>query len=590
MVHSLRRDPRSITGRTLDQGAFGLLVLLAALFAFEQTQPLVRAGLFALTSVELLLALTIFLWFLSRLVAGRLPRIPRELWLPVAIWLVVLLLSTALAPAYQNKALLFMARVLTGVLIGWVAYDLADTRDRWLTLIVALVFGGVAVAALGLAEGLRLGPVVAWLDSFKIAPTRLGDVLRVSATLSYATITAMILELTLPLLLALALLARTVAGRLLAMASIILVLVVLVLTLSRAGILALLAALAVMALAGVWRRRRRLVVAALVTGLTLVLLVALVLFFNPTTRLRLITETEQSWYQVKYAAPESLPARPGQRITAPVRVTNTGARTWPATGELPYALAYHLYDDAGQSLTYDGPRSPLPSSVAPLETAVITAQINTPTEPGEYLIEWDMVQEKVTWFSWKNAPTARTTLVVSGPPAESTISDSSAPPTDIRIITPSPGRFELWRAALLMFVDYPILGVGPDSFRWQYGAYAGVSAWDTGIHANNLYIEWLADTGLVGLLLFLWFSWRLAKTGLARLDPATINPVPAGRPEMEEVWLLTLGLMAALVAWYVHGFFDYFYEFTPTYVAFWLLVALLVGVPRRRRDGVANRL
>jgi hypothetical protein len=272
-------------------------------------------------------------------------------------------------------------------------------------------------------------------------------------------------------------------------------------------------------------------------------------------------------------------------------VTNTGVRNWLATGEQPFVLAYHLYDDAGQLLiTYDGPRSPLPSSVAPLETAVITAQISAPSEPGEYLIEWDMVQEEVTWFSWKDAPTGRTTLVVAGPPAEKTIIASSSPPTDIRVITPSPGRFDLWRAALLMFVDYPVLGVGPDSFRWQYGAYAGVSAWNTGIHANNLYIEWLADTGLVGLLLFLWFSWRLAKAGLARLDPATIDPAPAGRPEMEEVWLLTLGLVAALVAWYVHGFFDYFYEFTPTYVAFWLLVALLVGAPRRRRDGVTNRL
>ena len=35
MVHSLRRDPRTLTGRTLDQAAFSMMVLLAALFAFE---------------------------------------------------------------------------------------------------------------------------------------------------------------------------------------------------------------------------------------------------------------------------------------------------------------------------------------------------------------------------------------------------------------------------------------------------------------------------------------------------------------------------------------------------------------------------
>jgi len=590
MVHSLRHDPRAVTGRALDQAAFALLLLLATFFAFELTQPLVRVGIFALTTVEFLLALTIILWLISRLVAGRLPTVPRELRLPGVIWLGLLLLSTALAPAYHDKALLFMGRIVAGLLVGLAGYDLADTPLRWLTLIVALVAGSVTVAALGLAEGLALAPVVAWLDSFKISPTRVGDVLRVSATLSYATITAMILEIAVPLLLALALLARTVAGRLLALTAIVLVLIVLVLTLSRAGILALLAALAVMAFAGVWRRHRRLVLAPLATGATLVFMVVLFLTINPIARLRLSTETEQLWYQVAYAAPESLPARPGQRITAPVRVTNTGVRTWMATGDLPFALAYHLYDDAGQSLTYDGPRSPLPLSIPPQETAVIAAQITAPTEPGNYLIEWDMVQEEVTWFSWKDAPTGRTMLVVAGRPAEKTVIDSSTPPTDIRIITPSPGRFDLWRAALLMFIDHPFLGVGPDNFRWQYGAYAGVNAWDSGIHANNQYIEWLADTGLVGLLLFLWFSWRLAKVGVTRLDPTTIDPVPAGRPEMEQVWLLTLGLVAALVAWYVHGFFDYFYEFTPTYVAFWLLVALLAGAPRRRRDGVANRL
>jgi len=37
-----------------------------------------------------------------------------------------------------------------------------------------------------------------------------------------------------------------------------------------------------------------------------------------------------------------------------------------------------------------------------------------------------------------------------------------------------------------------------------------------------------------------------------------------------------LGLVASLTAWFVHGLFDYFYEFTPTYVAFWFIAALAV--------------
>ncbi len=38
-----------------------------------------------------------------------------------------------------------------------------------------------------------------------------------------------------------------------------------------------------------------------------------------------------------------------------------------------------------------------------------------------------------------------------------------------------------------------------------------------------------------------------------------------------------LAVFAGLVAWFVHGLFDSFYEFTPTYTAFWLLAALGMG-------------
>jgi O-antigen ligase len=191
-----------------------------------------------------------------------------------------------------------------------------------------------------------------------------------------------------------------------------------------------------------------------------------------------------------------------------------------------------------------------------------------------------MVQETVTWFSWKNSPTASTTLVVAGQPVEQAPLVASAPPTDVRNVNPTPGRFDLWRAALAMATDFPLLGVGPDSFRWQFGAYAGLEEWDTGIHANNLYIEWLADTGLLGFLAFLWLTWRLASMSLEHLRH--IRP--------ETTWLLTLGLVASMLAWYVHGFFDYFFEFTPTYVAFWLIVGLLAGAPFRRQDGITDRI
>ena len=40
------------------------------------------------------------------------------------------------------------------------------------------------------------------------------------------------------------------------------------------------------------------------------------------------------------------------------------------------------------------------------------------------------------------------------------------------------------------------------------------------------------------------------------------------------------GLVAALLAFMLHGFLDYFLEFTSIYLLFWTLLALLVAVRR----------
>ncbi len=125
-----------------------------------------------------------------------------------------------------------------------------------------------------------------------------------------------------------------------------------------------------------------------------------------------------------------------------------------------------------------------------------------------------------------------------------------------------------------MALARPLLGVGPDNFRLVYGDYAGVAVWDSTVHANNLYLEWLADTGLVGFAIFLWLNAALVAGAYRRLGRG--NPDgPAAAYGV--VWQLSL--LAALTAWYVHGMLDSFYEFTPTFVAFWLIAGLALSRP-----------
>jgi O-antigen ligase len=196
---------------------------------------------------------------------------------------------------------------------------------------------------------------------------------------------------------------------------------------------------------------------------------------------------------------------------------------------------------------------------------------------GYYVVQWDVVQEDVTWFGWEGQPPASTLLTVIGRAAgaadgvdlpsaaeEEQVSRSSTGSRER-------GRLWLWRLAGAMFMERPLFGVGPDGFRWQHGPHAGLADADERVHANNLYVEWLVDTGLVGFAAFLWMTWRLARAAWPSFD--------GDRGESEKrVWQAAVG--ASLTAWFVHGGVDFFYAFTPTYVAFALLCGLaLAGSP-----------
>jgi O-antigen ligase len=108
----------------------------------------------------------------------------------------------------------------------------------------------------------------------------------------------------------------------------------------------------------------------------------------------------------------------------------------------------------------------------------------------------------------------------------------------------------------------------------MYGNYLNLSLWDTTIHANSIYFEWLADTGLIGLLAFLWLNWRLMRSawqGVQRQADPTL-------------WIWQLALFASLITWFVHGVLDNFYEFAGTYVLFWLIAGLAVNAALRHAE------
>ena len=134
-------------------------------------------------------------------------------------------------------------------------------------------------------------------------------------------------------------------------------------------------------------------------------------------------------------------------------------------------------------------------------------------------------------------------------------------------------RWQLWSTALEMIAANPILGVGPDNFRLLYGRYAGLEIWDRSYHTNNLYLEFFVCTGLLGGSLFLWLLWRLLWVLRRQWKLASHQTLPQA-----------LGVLAAILAILVHGFFDYFLEFTPNYLMIWSSLGLAVAALRLEEE------
>ncbi|WP_343213541.1 O-antigen ligase family protein [Geobacter grbiciae] len=115
-------------------------------------------------------------------------------------------------------------------------------------------------------------------------------------------------------------------------------------------------------------------------------------------------------------------------------------------------------------------------------------------------------------------------------------------------------RTEIWDAALGHFFQNPITGMG-------YNTYQYLTGWDT----HNVYIKFMAEQGVVGLLLFLWFyvlalrsGWKLYKNS-----------------EEEIIKALGFGFTCAVIASIVANFFGDRWTYLQLGGIYWVLWALV---------------
>ncbi|MBL7198686.1 MAG: DUF2079 domain-containing protein [Anaerolineae bacterium] len=126
-----------------------------------------------------------------------------------------------------------------------------------------------------------------------------------------------------------------------------------------------------------------------------------------------IEEYGQGFYRVEYlkaAVPTHLRAEQVFRI--PLEVRNTGSQCWASRDRLPVRLTYRWWTTEGTPLYVEALRTDLPHRVEPGHKAQLHAWLLTPSQPGEYVLEWDLVREGDAWFSQMGASTSRHTVAV----------------------------------------------------------------------------------------------------------------------------------------------------------------------------------
>jgi len=462
-------------------------------------------------------------------------------------------LSALMAPAHADLAGKFALRM--AALAGY-AWLVAAAPAGHRAALVALAVVACVLAAVALAEALGLRALDPFLNRFREMPFNVAGSRRASAFTEYPNLAAAFLLY--GLVAGVGLLADRPHGWRWAIPFAALLGAGLLFTYSRGALVA--TALGLLALAAVRGARppRDGALPALAAVAVLGVCAVSFAWSGEIFRLRLGSEGTSRWYFARYEPGETrLHLRPGERRTTPIRVTNGGRKAWRVGDQ--FHLAYHWWN-LDRQLLEEGERTRLPHDLGPGESTVLDANVRAPRQEGQLLLVWDMVHENTTWFSGQGvAPRVVPAMISHLPPAEA---PEPVVPSAAIDVGWQPGRWELWRLALKMWRERPLLGVGADNFRWLYGPRAGRAVWDTRVFANNLYLEAAATTGTLGLVAI---CGTLAASGLASARAAWRSP--AATP----VAAASFGLVAAIAA---HGMVDYLLAFTGHY----LLLAVVVGM------------
>jgi hypothetical protein len=545
----------------------GALSALLLVLPFEPRRPTLPVLGLELTLLEAVagLAATALL-FLERERTGAVLRRPPLPLVLLASYVAASALSAAVAPFNRVLAAKFVLRMAASAVLALaVAAAPRGVARRGLR---ALAAAGAVVAALAILEGAGVSALDPFLDRFRAGPYWIGTFRRATAGSENPNLAAAVLLYALVPAVGAAALYR--APALLAVPLTAFFGLGLLFTYSRGGLAALTAALVVLGLA-LLARARAAARAPAAAVLALVGMTAAFAAAKGPRDARLYTDGGAPSHSVAYAPGEDfLSLAPREVREVPVTLTNTGTAAW---GDAMLGCTWRRADGTlatDWQATAVCPAASVPRA-APGQTVHVRAAIRAPDSEGRYLLVWDLFADGWALSSRGVVPATVPTIVSRDPAAAQPFSYSAPPGTWRR------GRAELWRAAVAMWRQHPLTGIGPDNFRWAHAGSAGGpsgSTHETLIPANNLFLEAAATTGTLGLLALVGTLAATARAAWRALQRAAPGSADA-------VWAAVLLALTVGVA--VHGTVDTLLGFTGHY----LFLGIVVGAASAADPGDA---
>ena len=136
-------------------------------------------------------------------------------------------------------------------------------------------------------------------------------------------------------------------------------------------------------------------------------------------------------------------------------------------------------------------------------------------------------------------------------------------------------RMNMWRSAVQMIRDRPVLGQGLNTFMSNYLAY-WVGGERQPRYAHNCYLQVAAETGLIGLLTFLVLLGLLFARLVRRLPHLHSNDQ-----------MILVGLTTGLFAFVLHAAVDTDFYSLRQAAMFWVFAGLALGLSARQNAQIS---